>query len=142
MQKNSSIQTPVKLLFVCVENSNRSQMSEAFARILGKEKVDAYSAGSKPSGVVNAKAIKAMSELNYDLTTHYSKSVNDLKNIAPFDYVITMGCGDSCGWMPAKHFLDWNITDPKNLEPEQFNEVRDEIKNRITDFLKSINILS
>ena len=64
-----------KLLFVCVENSNRSQMSQAFAKILGGEQVAAYSAGSKPSGIVNPKAIAAMKELDYDLSIHDSKRV-------------------------------------------------------------------
>ena len=62
-----------KLLFVCIENSNRSQMSEAFARMYGGDAVEAYSSGSKPSGVVNPKAVAAMKELGYDLTQHQSK---------------------------------------------------------------------
>jgi protein-tyrosine-phosphatase len=102
-----------KLLFVCVENSNRSQMSEAFARLLGGESVEAYSAGSKPSGVVNPKAISAMQELGYDLTKHDSKSLEEVKALAPFDVVVTMGCGDACPWMPASKFIDWQIPDPK-----------------------------
>ena len=113
-----------KLLFVCIENSNRSQMSQAFAKILGGENVEAYSAGSKPSGIVNPKAIAAMKELGYDLSTHDSKSLEELKEFAPFDAVVTMGCGDACPWMPAKQFVDWQIPDPKHMEPAQFNEVR------------------
>ena len=89
-----------KLLFVCVENSNRSQMSEAFAKILGGENVDAFSAGSKPSGVVNPRAIAAMRDLGYDLSQHQSKSLKDIEHFAPFDAVVTMGCGDACPWMP------------------------------------------
>jgi len=83
-----------KLLFVCIENSNRSQMSQAFANILGGDQVEAYSAGSKPSGIVNPKAIAAMKELGYDLSTHDSKSLDEVKAFAPFDVVVTMGCGD------------------------------------------------
>lgn len=82
---------PFKLLFVCVENSNRSQMSQAFAKILGGDKVEAYSAGSKPSGVVNPKAIAAMKEIGYDLSAHASKSLDEVKEHAPFDAVVTMG---------------------------------------------------
>ena len=127
-----------RLLFVCVENSNRSQMSEAFARILGGDSVEAYSAGSKPSGIVNPKAIAAMKELGYDLSRHESKSLKDVERFAPFDAVITMGCGDACPWMPAKKFIDWEIPDPKNLPPDEFNKVRDEIKNKVAGLLSLI----
>jgi arsenate reductase len=127
-----------KLLFVCVENSNRSQMSQAFAKIHGKGNVEAYSAGSKPSGIVNPKAIAAMKELGYDLTTHDSKSLSDVQQYAPFDAVITMGCGDACPWMPAKEFIDWQIQDPKNMEPAEFNKVRDYIEEKVKELLKSI----
>src|SRR6476620_8157303 len=122
---------PFKILFVCVENSNRSQMSEAFARILGGENVEAYSAGSKPSGIVNPKAITAMKALGYDLSRHDSKSLDEVKQFAPFDAVVTMGCGDACPWMPAKRFIDWQIPDPKNMEPKEFNKVRDLIGEKV-----------
>ena len=127
-----------KLLFVCVENSNRSQMSQAFAKIIGGEAVEAYSAGSKPSGIVNPKAIAAMKELNYDLSVHDSKSLQEVEQYAPFDAVVTMGCGDACPWMPAKQFIDWEIPDPKHMEPEDFNKVRDYIKTKVTELLQSL----
>ncbi len=127
--------TKKKLLFVCVENSNRSQMSQAFATILGGGSVEAYSAGSKPSGIVNPKAIAAMKELGYDLSKHDSKSLEEVKQFAPFDAVVTMGCGDACPWMPAKQFIDWQIPDPKNMEPAAFNEVRDLIKNKVEELI-------
>ena len=127
-----------KLLFVCVENSNRSQMSQAFTKMLGGENVEAYSAGSKPSGVVNPKAIAAMKELGYDLSKHGSKSLKDVEQFAPFDAVVTMGCGDACPWMPAKTFIDWEIPDPKNMEPQKFNEVRDLIRDKVKELLSSI----
>ena len=79
-----------KLLFVCVENSNRSQMSQALATMIGGDKIEAYSAGSKPSGKVNPKAIASMKELGYDLGTHKSKSLEEVKQIAPFDVVVTI----------------------------------------------------
>lgn len=129
----------IKLLFVCIENSNRSQMSQAFAKILGGDNVEAYSAGSKPSGIVNPKAIKSMRELGYDLSKHDSKSLDEVKVFAPFDAVVTMGCGDACPWMPAKKFIDWQIPDPKNMEPEQFNEVRDFIKGKVKELIDNLN---
>lgn len=127
-----------KLLFVCVENSNRSQMSQAFAKILGGDQVEAYSAGSKPSGIVNPKAIAAMKELGYDLSTHDSKSLKEVEQFAPFDAVVTMGCGDACPWMPAKKFIDWEIPDPKHMEPGEFNKVRDFIRNKVKELLDSL----
>ena len=128
-----------KLLFVCIENSNRSQMSQAFAKMIGGAKVEAYSAGSKPSGVVNPKAIAAMKELGYDLSKHDSKSLDEVKVFAPFDVVVTMGCGDACPWMPAKQFIDWQIPDPKNMEPKAFNEVRDFIADKVKTLLKDLS---
>ena len=128
-----------KILFVCIENSNRSQMSQAFAKMLGGTYVEAYSAGSKPSGIVNPKAIAAMKELGYDLSKHDSKSLDEVKVFAPFDAVVTMGCGDACPWMPAKQFIDWQIPDPKNMEPKAFNEVRDFIADKVKTLLKDLS---
>lgn len=130
--------TKKKVLFVCVENSNRSQMSQAFARMHGGDTVEAYSAGSKPSGIVNPKAIAAMKELGYDLSTHDSKSLQEVEQYAPFDAVVTMGCGDACPWMPAKQFIDWQIPDPKHMEPAEFNEVRDYISGKVKTLLETL----
>ena len=128
-----------KILFVCVENSNRSQMSQAFATMLGGEEVEAYSAGSRPSGKINPKAIAAMHELGYDLSVHTSKSLDEVKFYAPFDVVVTMGCGDACPWMPAKQFVDWQIPDPRNMEPDEFRQVRDVIKEKVDSLLHEIS---
>jgi protein-tyrosine-phosphatase len=127
-----------KLLFVCVENSNRSQMSEAFAKLLGGDKVEAYSAGSNPSGKINPKAIASMNELGYDLSAHYSKSLEEVKQYAPFDVVVTMGCGDACPWMPAKQFTDWQIPDPRNLDEAAFRKVRETIKLKVQELIRSV----
>ena len=123
-----------RVLFVCVENSNRSQMAEAFARIHGGDRVEAWSAGSRPSGRVNPKAIEAMRELDYDLTSHTSKS---LEQIAPGEYAaaVTMGCGDACPHVSAKIREDWQIPDPRDMAPEQFQEVRDLIEKKVKELL-------
>lgn len=113
-------------------------MSQAFAKILGGDKVESYSAGSKPSGIVNPKAIAAMRAIGYDLSAHDSKSLEEVKSFAPFDAVVTMGCGDACPWMPAKRFVNWTITDPKHMEPEEFNKIRDYIKGLVTDLLAEL----
>src|SRR5262245_51540240 len=103
-----------RVVFVCVENSNRSQMAEAFGRIYGVGRVEVYSAGSKPSGAVNPKAVEAMRELGYDLTAHQSKSLDDLPDVA-FDAAVTMGCGDECPLLRAVEREDWGIPDPKHM---------------------------
>ena len=128
----------IKILFVCVENSNRSQMSQAFAKIYGAGNVEAFSAGSKPSGVINPKAIAAMKELGYDLSSHNSKSLEEVKADAPFDAVVTMGCGDACPWMPAKQFIDWQIPDPRNMNEEDFRKVRDMIGQKVKELLDQL----
>jgi arsenate reductase len=128
---------PKRVLFVCVENSNRSQMAEAFARIHGGDKVEAYSAGSHPSGNVNSKAVDAMCELGYDLSQHTSKSPDDLPDVE-YDFVATMGCGDECPLIKAKQREDWNIPDPKNMEPEQFRQVRDQIEGKVKEVLSQL----
>jgi protein-tyrosine-phosphatase len=120
-----------KILFVCIENSNRSQMAQAFAKLHGKGEVEAYSAGSRPSGKINPKAIQAMKELGYDLSTHRSKTLDEVKGSAPFDAVVTMGCGDACPWMPAKKFVDWQIPDPREMGEEDFRKVRDLISEKV-----------
>lgn len=130
-----------KLLFVCVENSNRSQMSQAFAQLHGGEKVIAFSAGSRPSGRINPKAIAAMKELGYDLSAHKSKSLEEVKPEAPFDVVITMGCGDACPWMPARQFVDWQIPDPRDMDEEGFRAVRDLIESKVKLLLTDLQRL-
>lgn len=128
---------PLRLLFVCVENSNRSQMAEAFARLLGGERVEAYSAGSRPSGKVNPKAIVAMSELGYDLARHRSKSLAEIP-AGEFDAVVTMGCGDSCPFVPAKRRIDWQIPDPREMPPDEFRVVRDLIGDKVRQLLADL----
>ena len=126
-----------RILFVCVENSNRSHMAEAFARIHGGGKVEAFSAGSKPSGRVNPRAIEAMKELGYDLTTHASKGLDGF-NGQQFDAAITMGCGDECPRVVAGRREDWQIPDPRNMTPEPFREVRNLIEAKVKQLLATL----
>jgi len=124
----------LRVLFVCVENSNRSQMAEAFARIHGGERVEALSAGSRPSGIVNPKAIEAMREKGYDLDRHGSKSILDV-GAGPFDAVVTMGCGDACPNVATRVREDWSIPDPRSMEPDEFRTVRDRIEREVVALL-------
>ena len=113
-------------------------MAQAFATIHGGNDIDAYSAGSKPSGKINPKAIAAMNELGYDLSLHSSKSLEEVKAFAPFDALVTMGCGDACPWMPAKKTIDWQIPDPRNMNEEDFKKVRSLIEQKVKSLLASL----
>ena len=116
-----------RLLFVCVENSCRSQMAEGFARALGAGRVAAFSAGSKPSGQVDARAIHFMGEQGIDLSAQRSKGLDDLP-AARWDTVVTMGCGDACPHLATRRRLDWDLPDPKRLDDDGFRAVRDRIR--------------
>ncbi len=126
----------MRVVFVCVENSNRSQMAQAFANIRGG--VEAYSAGSRPSGKINPRAIAAMNELSYDLSVHQSKSLSDLPDV-PFDAAITMGCGDACPNVQARVREDWQIPDPREMGPEEFRQVRDLIGEKVTALMTRLS---
>jgi protein-tyrosine-phosphatase len=111
-------------------------MAEGFARAVGGETVEAFSAGSRPSGVINPKAIRFMDELGIDLRTHASKSLDDIAGI-DFDAVITMGCGDNCPWVPALRREDWALPDPRDMDDDGYRAVRDEIGARVRSLLAS-----
>ncbi|VTR99851.1 arsenate reductase ArsC [Tuwongella immobilis] len=128
-----------RIVFVCVENSNRSQMAEAFARMLAGDAVDAHSAGSAPSGKVNPRAIQFMAERGYDLSTHTSKSLDDLP-VGDYAAAITMGCGDSCPMIVSPIHEDWGITDPKHLPDEEFRQIRDGIETKVRELLGRIGV--
>ena len=125
----------MRVVFVCVENSNRSQMAQAFANLRGG--VEAYSAGSRPSGKINPRAISAMNELGYDLSVHQSKSLTELPDV-DFDAAITMGCGDACPHVRARVREDWQIPDPREMPPEQFRQVRDLIGEKVAELLAKL----
>lgn len=129
---------PKRILFVCIENSNRSQIAEAFAHLHGGGRIEAYSAGSRPSGKINPRAIEFMREVGYDLTQHKSKSLTDLP-VEQFDVVVGMGCGDeACAVVKARRREEWDIADPKELPPEQYRAVRDQIERKVKALLASL----
>jgi arsenate reductase (thioredoxin) len=134
------VRAPLRLLFVCVENSCRSQMAEAFARRLGGAGVHAQSAGSRPSGRVNPRAVASMREVGLDLAAHASKSLSEVvpPGAPPFDVLVTMGCGDACPAVPALRREDWAIPDPRDLEPADFARVRDQIEAQVRELLGSL----
>lgn len=126
-----------KVLFVCIENSCRSQIAEAFAKIHGADVIEAYSSGSRPSGIVNPKGIASMKEIGYDMSAHRSKPLTGFEGVE-FDYVITMGCGDACPYVKAKHREDWDIPDPKDMDAEGFRKVRGMIEEKVKDLIERV----
>ncbi|MDP3024865.1 MAG: arsenate reductase ArsC [candidate division Zixibacteria bacterium] len=126
-----------KILFVCIENSCRSQMAEGFAKFYGRDKIEVFSAGSNPSGKVDQIAIEVMKEKGIDISSQKSKGFNDLP-YKSFDFVITMGCGDVCPFVPAKQRIEWQIEDPKEKQKEKFREIRDKIENKVKEFLNNL----
>jgi len=128
-----------RLLFVCLENSNRSQMAEAFARMLGGDAVQAFSAGSKPSGKINPKAVELMQHFGYDLSAHHSKSLDELPMVK-FDAVVTMGCGDSCPHIPAKSRADWVVPNPRDFSKDEYRKVCCDIRDKVLALLAGYGI--
>ncbi len=124
-------------VFVCVENACRSQMAEAFAKMLGGDVIKSYSAGSQPSGKLNEKAVASMLSLNYDLSKHRSAGLDALPAIE-FDYLITMGCKDQCPSLRTRHRIEWLIPDPKHMCPKDFARIRDLIRKNVTQLIEEI----
>ena len=130
----------MKILFLCVANSARSQMAEGLARAMLGKKADVMSAGSAPSRV-NPLAIEVMREIGIDISGHTSKSVDDI-DLADVDLVITLCADEVCPVVPGRtKKLHWPFTDPagegRSSEETKkiFREVRDQIRDRIRDWL-------
>lgn len=131
------------IVFVCVENSCRSQLAEALAKIqVAKMPADnpvaIFSAGSKPSGKVNDKAIESMARIGYDLSAHSSESLDSLPKVN-FDAVITMGCGDECPLIRGEIKEDWGLPDPKLMSQEDFDDQRNMIEERVRALLQKLD---
>jgi len=131
-----------KVLFVCVHNSGRSQMAEAFANKLGADKIVAESAGTQPADALNPVAVEAMEEIGYDMSSHYPKMMTiDMVNSA--DRLVTMGCGvDAEGVCPASFIPteDWGIEDPKGQSIDKVREIRDQIKTKVERLIDEMTV--
>jgi protein-tyrosine-phosphatase len=126
-----------KILFVCVENARRSQMAEGFAEAFGQGKIEVYSAGSLPSSAIDPLVIEVMKEKGIDLSGKRPKGLNDLPPIE-MDYLVTMGCEETCPAIPAKKIIEWEIPDPKEKSTDFFREVRDIIEGKVKSLLEEI----
>ena len=128
-----------KIIFVCVHNSGRSQMAEAFAKRLGAGKIEVQSAGTQPTDRLNPVVVKAMEEIGYDMSGHYPKLLT-LEMVNSADRIITMGCGVDAETCPAS-FLpteDWGLEDPSGQPLEKVREIRDDIKARVQKLISEI----
>jgi protein-tyrosine-phosphatase len=121
---------------VCVENANRSQMAEGFARFHGGHRVEALSAGTRPAGQVDPRAIEAMAELGIDISRQAPRSLDDITG--EFDAVVTMGCGDACPRVPARVREDWPIKDTAGRSDEAYRAIRDDIRQRVQALIANL----
>ena len=128
----------MKVLFACVENLCRSQIAEALAKKISPHKFDFYSAGSKPSGIINPMAIKLLKSQGVYLTDQRSKDVSEFVNIK-IDYLILMGFGDECPNLVAKKRIEWDIPDPKDMEEPEFLNVIENIEAKVKKLIKTID---
>jgi len=110
-------------------------MAEGFARKLGEHIIEAYSSGSRPSGKVNEMAIEVMREAGVDISGHKSKGFDALPK-KDFDYVVSLGCGDACPFVPAGQHIAWSIEDPKGRPIEFFRKVRDDIRIKVEELVR------
>lgn len=126
-----------EVLFVCVENSGRSQMAAALLRDLGGDRVHVRSAGSKPGGQILETVSEAMSELGLELDGEFPKPLTD-DVVRAADVVVSMGCGDACPVYPGKRYLDWQLEDPATLDLAGTRRVRDRIREHIEALLSEL----
>ena len=125
------------VLFVCVENSCRSQMAEGFARNLAGPGWTVASAGSRPAGSIHPRVAAFMREMGIELASQRSKGLEEIPSTS-WDAVVTLGCGDACPHVPARLKLDWDLPDPKDLPDGEFRRVRDEIRRRVGDLFREL----
>ena len=119
-----------RVLFVCVHNAGRSQMSQALFELAADGRHEARSAGSDPGEHVHAEVVEAMRELGVDLADRVPRKF-DRADAEWADVVVTMGCGDACPYIPGKSYVDWDLADPKGLPIEQVRLIRDDIHERV-----------
>jgi arsenate reductase (thioredoxin) len=126
------------VLFVCLHNAGRSQMSEALFKQAANGRHTAASAGTTPAEHVHPEVLEVMRELGIDLSDRTPKPLTrELAEQA--DIVITMGCGDECPYIPGKRYIDWNLPDPAGQPIEQVREIRDEIARRVQILLEELD---
>ena len=127
-----------KIVFICVENARRSQMAQGFAESLGKGRLEVYSAGSSPVSSIDPSVVEVMKEKGIDLSGKQPKGLNDLPPVE-MDYLITMGCEETCPAVLTKKIIEWEIPDPKGKPIDDCREVRDIIEKKVRAFIEKID---
>jgi arsenate reductase len=118
-----------RVLFVCLHNAGRSQMSRALFERAAAGRHEAESAGTEPAERVHPEVIEAMRELGIDLSGRTPQKLSD--ELAEWaDVIVTMGCGDACPYIPGKRYIDWDLPDPKGLPLDEVRTLRDDIAQR------------
>ena len=130
-------QQKVKVVFVCVENARRSQMAAGFAEVFGKGKLEVYSAGSRPASQMDPLVIEVMKEKGIDLSSRHPKALNDLPPVE-MDYLVTMGCEETCPAVVSKRVSEWDIPDPKGKPIDVYRKVRDFIEKKVKALIKDV----
>jgi arsenate reductase (thioredoxin) len=130
--------TKASVLFVCVHNAGRSQMAAGYLQALAGDRVEVRSAGTQPKNEVNPSAVAAMLEEGIDISTNTPKVLSD-EAVKASDYVITMGCGDTCPYFPGKTYLDWVLDDPAGQGVEAVRPIRDKIRQHIEALIAEID---
>ena len=130
-------ETRSRILFVCVHNAGRSQMAAGFARELGGDRVEVFSAGSEPAASINPVAVQAMAEQGIDIAGT-QPAILTTDAVRQADVVITMGCGDACPIFPGKHYEDWELDDPAGRPVEEVRVIRDDIERRVEALLETL----
>lgn len=127
------------VMFVCVHNAGRSQMAATYLQHLSGGRVEVLSAGSAPADQVNPAAVEAMAEEGIDIAKEQPKLLTD-GAVRASDVVITMGCGDTCPIYPGKRYEDWQLDDPAGQGVEGVRPIRDEIRQRVTTLIESLDV--
>jgi arsenate reductase (thioredoxin) len=128
-----------KVLFVCLQNAGRSQMSQAMFERAAGGRHEARSAGTTPAQHIHPSVLAAMNEAGFDLSKRVPQGLTPELSLWP-DVVVTMGCGDACPVLPGKRYIDWEIRDPKDLSTREVREIRDEISSRVVDLVKTLDM--
>jgi glutathione/glutaredoxin type arsenate reductase len=126
----------LKVAFVCVHNSCRSQMAEAYGKLLGQGIIEVYSAGTENYPQVKPLAVEVMEEVGLDMSKHHPKLLSDIPS--EFDILITMGCNVSCPFVPSDYMEDWGLEDPSGGPIEDFRVTRELIKSKVEKLLERI----
>jgi arsenate reductase (thioredoxin) len=129
------------VLFVCVHNAGRSQMAAGYLRHLAGDRIEVRSAGTEPGEQVNPSAVSAMAEEGIDISANFPKKLTD-EAVKESDYVITMGCGDTCPFFPGKTYLDWPLDDPAGQGVDAVRPIRDAVRAKVEALIAEIDAKS